>query len=859
MRKIILIPVVLISFLLLSSIVSAQLTPLDIISNFINSILSLLMGSTAEVQEKVIPSSGTIVYSTDCDSQCIDQGFASGECKSGDCQSDETSIGQDGCPSGQICCCSGKLVTEWSFKYIQVDNNMPPRIDFSSGPAYFFGLDMGDLTGDGYKDIVAHKMFYRNPGGNMEGAWQRIAFPWDWTDAFAIVDVDDDQYGDVIAEGEEVSNNVNIYWLEAQNTAGTSWNRVLIGSIPKTSHLWSQGYEIAQIVPGGKPEILIAGGDGVYYFTIPPNPASGNWPRVKITDNGFGYATGDINRDGYLDVAGRSDSVNVAWWKNPGDGSGYWSRYTIGQTIHKADRFAIADIDRDGRNDIIVSEELYPVQPSASLFWFKANTDPQTSGWVRNTVVSDTCSLNSMSVADMDSDGDMDIVTGEMGNPSCLLQKRIMIFENDGSGNFKNIVVDTGKESHLGARVSDLDGDGDLDIISIGWNEYQYVHAWRNDRGITPPPQFTHVIVDSTTTPSYAFVRTVGDVDGDGFSDIIGAISSHTGLVWYKYPSWNKYTIKLFNWRVDDIGNADLDNDGDLDVVGIQDNDGKVYWFENPRPSGNPTSEWTSHYIGINNGNVKDLEIADFNNDGKLDVVTRTPTFTSIFIQNSLTSWTKVKTVYHSFVNWNTNTGNIDGLDVGDLDTDGDLDIVLNGFWIETPSDLVGGAWTQYNIDSKWWNQDTDSWRDNNAKVRVVDINKDGRLDILIDQSEIDGYPVSWYEAINPKSGPWTEHIIDYFDYGHTLQAGDMDNDGDVDVVVGKFERDVPPLIPSPFPLKVYYNKGGNGLSWDVQEVDNVGIYTGVIGDIGNDGDLDIVGSRSYWKGPVEMWENNLH
>jgi len=63
MRKIIIIPVVLISFLLLSSIVSAQLTPLDIISNFLNSILSILGLTTT--QEKVIPSSGSIVYDND--------------------------------------------------------------------------------------------------------------------------------------------------------------------------------------------------------------------------------------------------------------------------------------------------------------------------------------------------------------------------------------------------------------------------------------------------------------------------------------------------------------------------------------------------------------------------------------------------------------------------------------------------------------------------------------------------------------------------------------------------------------------------------------------------------------------------
>lgn len=54
---------------------------------------------------------------------------------------------------------------------IQVDNNMPARIDYSNGPAYFFGLAFGDLNGYGYKDIVAHNMFYKNPAGNMQGAW----------------------------------------------------------------------------------------------------------------------------------------------------------------------------------------------------------------------------------------------------------------------------------------------------------------------------------------------------------------------------------------------------------------------------------------------------------------------------------------------------------------------------------------------------------------------------------------------------------------------------------------------------------------------------------------------------------------
>jgi hypothetical protein len=366
-----------------------------------------------------------------------------------------------------------------------------------------------------------------------------------------------------------------------------------------------------------------------------------------------------------------------------------------------------------------------------------------------------------------------------------------------------------------------------------------------NFGGFSVVHPFEHVVVDDTT---YAGVRSVGDVDGDGFSDIVAARGS-SGLTWYKYPTWNKYPIQSANWQSDDIDMVDVDGDGDLDIVGAQDDDGKVYWYENPRPTGNAMNPWASHYIGTSGDFVKDLEVDDFNRDGKLDVVTRTPTVTSVFSQNSPTSWSKVKTLAHQFC---------DGLDVGDVDGDGIPDIILNGFWIDVPADLVNGAWTRYNIDSKWWNQNTGDWRDNNAKVAVVDINGDGRLDVFFSQSEKPNYPVSWYESSDPRGGTWREHVVGYADYCHTLKTGDMDRDGSVDLVVGKFERD-DGAIPAPYFVKIFYNKGRNGLSWQSFLVDNISIYTGTVGDIGNDGDLDIVGSRSYWKGPIEIWMNQLN
>ena len=60
--------------------------------------------------------------------------------------------------------------------------------------------------------------------------------------------------------------------------------------------------------------------------------------------------------------------------------------------------------------------------------------------------------------------------------------ERLFLCTNDGRGGYAVSTLDSGKENHIGARAVDMDGDGDADIVGFGWDDYQLLHLWRNDR-----------------------------------------------------------------------------------------------------------------------------------------------------------------------------------------------------------------------------------------------------------------------------------------------------------------------------------------------------------------------------------------
>jgi hypothetical protein len=341
----------------------------------------------------------------------------------------------------------------------------------------YFGLDAGDVDRDGNLDIISGRYVYHNPGGTMEGHWKRSVLD-DNVDGILYMDVDGDPYADIIAMALP-----DLYWYEATNLEGTRYRRIKIGEVPATSHVNSQGFEKAQIIEGGLSEFVIAGDGDIYAIEIPEEDADSEPWKIQMickntSDEGIGV--GDIDGDGDLDIAagrrpdGEEEPKILVWFENPGNIDTLWEPIVVGESIHPIDRVEIADVNGDKKADIIITEERYPgLEPDANLWYF---TPENSENWERHKVVTQF-SMNNLDITDFDKDGDIDLLTAEHKGEALELQ----LWKNDGQGNFSKIVIDTGKENHLGTQFVDIDSDGDLDIIGAGWDNHKFMHLWRND------------------------------------------------------------------------------------------------------------------------------------------------------------------------------------------------------------------------------------------------------------------------------------------------------------------------------------------------------------------------------------------
>ena len=211
---------------------------------------------------------------------------------------------------------------------------------------------------------------------------------------------------------------------------------------------------------------------------------------------------------------------------------------------------------------------------------------------------------------DIDGDGDMDVLGSGFNT--------LTWWENeDGAGTVwdEHLVTDTTFYS-LSCTMTDVDNDGDLDIIAPDCNNDLY--WFENENGYGTDWE-KHTIDSSIGMPS--FVAT-GNINGDGYTDVVGVSYADNEVIWWQNLSggsaWYERTVATsFTYPVGCCV-SDIDGDGDLDILATSGADDDVIWWENEDGSG---TTWDEHLIDGEFDGAYSCVIADINGDGYLDVL----------------------------------------------------------------------------------------------------------------------------------------------------------------------------------------------------------------------------------------------
>ena len=470
---------------------------------------------------------------------------------------------------------------------------------------------------------------------------------------------------------------------------------------------------------------------------------------------------------------------------------------------------AIADLDGDGDTDLACA-----AFTQNKVYWLR------NEGGFAFTPVDIATGLSGVTrvlAADYDADGDVDIATAvQTGGAYRFLR-------NNGSGTFANELLATGNTPRRIVNA-DIDQDGDTDILYAGGSGIGY---FRNDAGtFTQRSLFT-----------YNGCRGVGtaDMDGDGYNDLLYTDYAEDDMSIAGYSAdgnFNGMDISLdtdFDYA-SMISAADLDGDGDMDIVGGSDFDLRVYINDGGTFTKRPLNRILNDARGVCHG--------DFDNDGDTDLMAVGGLYVNWY-RNDGTGKLTALIVREGTMRIQVG-GGVD-LKAADMDGDGDLDAVLTEraankvSWIEN---LGGGNFAKHLVYTLSYAYSCDP----------VDFDGDGDMDVVA--SNLTGGFVYWYE--NNGSQVFTQHMVDgTYPQPYEVRALDYDNDGDMDVLSACYSN-----LQQVGKLVLFRNTGNGNFSSIEVDQSAPGITSAFWTDLDGDGDQDIVATMGE-SDRVNWYEND--
>jgi hypothetical protein len=256
------------------------------------------------------------------------------------------------------------------------------------------------------------------------------------------------------------------------------------------------------------------------------------WIKYEMTNDVGQMNAIDINKDGKNDiVAANALAGEVVWYEAPS-----WNKHVIG-TLEMAALINSVDLDKDGDIDVVVVQAI-----TGNVVWYEAPY------WSVHTIGSCSNDPGVVVVADMDLDGDSDVIVSS--------QSGIFLFKAP-NWNLISITGTTGIFQSSQIDVGDIDLDGDIDVVYS--NEKMNMVVWYEN------PSWTQHIIDPNLVGATGVA--LADLDKDGNLDVIASGKVSNEVVWYKSPFWNKYVIDSSLGGASGLCAADMNGDGLTDLV----------------------------------------------------------------------------------------------------------------------------------------------------------------------------------------------------------------------------------------------------------------------------------------------------
>ncbi|MGB1308377.1 MAG: T9SS type A sorting domain-containing protein [Oceanihabitans sp.] len=342
----------------------------------------------------------------------------------------------------------------------------------------------------------------------------------------------------------------------------------------------------------------------------------------------------DFDNDGDMDII-HSEKWIISYSENINNNFDEWNntnQFGITNSSYNFSSITTANIDNDTNKDIFISSSDNDV-----IGWFK-NIDAAGDFGDLQIISTNADGAASVFVADLDNDGDMDAVSASSND------NKIAWYKNtDGLGNFgAEQIITTNANGASSVTGADLDNDGDIDIISASSNDNKI--AWYENTDGQGNFGAEQII---STNALGATAVTVVDLDNDGDLDVISASSNDNKIAWYKNTDGlgsfgNQLVITTNAIGASAVTATDLDNDGDIDVISASYNDNKIAWYKNTDGQGNFGLE---QIISSDASGANSVSFADMDNDGDMDVISSAYIIEEDVFQANRVSWYENDTI----------------------------------------------------------------------------------------------------------------------------------------------------------------------------------------------------------------------